>query len=219
MNAKVSAEANGQGIVVEFGKDSAFAFNAAQKAEVQELLAKTIQTVAGGNVPYRLALAGGNPSATPVAAQPASVQSGTAAQSNTVAQAATNPYAAKAVAAVRAAQAAAKASQAKASQPATQNVASYAAPSASQQMGDSAASSPLPESQIQPMTRSSAAAQQVPAATSSVSAILSRTTTRSPSMCMGQVSLPNMAKIPCSAIWGFVKPAVHGIRFLCAAYC
>ena len=170
MNAKVSAEANGQGIVVEFGKDSAFAFNAAQKAEVQELLAKTIQTVAGGNVPYRLALAGGNPSATPVAAQPASVQSGTAPQSNTVAQAATNPYAAKAVAAVRAAQAAAKASQVKAPQPATQNAASYAAPSASQQMGDSAASSPLPESQIQPMPRSSAAAQQVPAAASPVSA-------------------------------------------------
>mgnify|MGYP000627357742 CR=1 FL=1 len=170
MNAKVSAEANGQGIVVEFGKDSAFAFNAAQKAEVQELLAKTIQTVAGGNVPYRLALAGDNLSATPVAAQPASVQSGTAPQSNTVAQAATNPYAAKAVAAVRAAQAAAKASQEKAPQPVTQNVASYAAPSASRQMGDSVASSPSPESQIQPMSRSSAAAQRVPAATSLVSA-------------------------------------------------
>lgn len=170
MNAKVSAEANGQGIVVEFGKDSAFAFNAAQKAEVQELLAKTIQTVAGGNVPYRLALASGNPSATPVAAQPASVQSGTALQSNTVAQTATNPYAAKAVAAVRAAQAAAKASQAKAPQPVTQNAASYAAPSASQQMGDSVASSPLPESQIRPMPRPSAAAQQVPAAASPVSA-------------------------------------------------
>lgn len=171
MNAKVSAEANGQGIVVEFGKDSAFAFNAAQKAEVQELLAKTIQTVAGGNVPYRLALAGSNPSAAPVAAQPASLQSGTAPQSNTVvAQAAKNPYAAKAVAAVRAAQAAAKASQTTAPQPVTRNVASYTAPSASQQMGDSAASSPLPESQMQPMPRPPAAAQQVPAATSPVSA-------------------------------------------------
>ena len=170
MNAKVSAEANGQGIVVEFGKDSAFAFNAAQKTEVQELLAKTIQTVAGGNVPYRLALAGGSPSAAPVAAQPASVQSGMAPQSNTVAQAAQNPYAAKAVAAVRAAQAAAKASQVTAQQPATQNVASYAPPSASQQMGDNAASSPLPESQMQPMPRPPAVAQQVPATTSPVSA-------------------------------------------------
>lgn len=170
MNAKVSAEANGQGIVVEFGKDSAFAFNAAQKTEVQELLAKTIQTVAGGNVPYRLALAGGSPSAAPVAAQSASVQSGMAPQSNTVAQAAKNPYAAKAVAAVRAAQAAAKASQVTAQQPATQNAASYAPPSASQQMGDSAASSPLPESRMQPMPRPSAAAQQVPAPTPPVSA-------------------------------------------------
>ena len=170
MNAKVSAEANGQGIVVEFGKDSAFAFNAAQKAEVQELLAKTIQTVAGGNVPYRLALAGGSPSAAPVAAQPASVQSGTAPQLNTVTQAAKNPYAAKAVAAVRAAQAAARASQVTAQQPATQNVASYAPPSASQQMGDSAVSSPLPESRMQPMPRPSAAAQQVPAPTPPVSA-------------------------------------------------
>lgn len=170
MNAKVSAEANGQGIVVEFGKDSAFAFNAAQKAEVQELLAKTIQTVAGGNVPYRLALAGGSPSAAPVAAQPASVQPGTAPQSNTVTQAAKNPYAAKAVAAVRAVQAAARASQVTAQQPATQNAASYASPSASQQMGDSAASSPLPESRMQPMPRPSAAAQQVPAPTPPVSA-------------------------------------------------
>lgn len=170
MNAKVSAEANGQGIVVEFGKDSAFAFNAAQKTEVQELLAKTIQTVAGGNVPYRLALAGGSPSAAPVAAQPASVQSGMAPQSNTVAQAAKNPYAAKAVAAVRAAQAAAKASQATAPQSVTQNVASYTASSASQQMGDGAASSPLPESQMQPVPRPPTAVQQVPAASSPVSA-------------------------------------------------
>lgn len=170
MNAKVSAEANGQGIVVEFGKDSAFAFNAAQKTEVQELLAKTIQTVAGGNVPYRLALADGSPSAAPVAAQPASVQSGMAPQSNTVAQAAKNPYAAKAVAAVRAAQAAAKASQATAPQSVTQNVASYTTSSASQQMGDGAASSPLPESQMQPVPRPPTAVQQVPAASSPVSA-------------------------------------------------
>ena len=108
MNAKVSAEADGQGIVVEFGKDSAFAFNAAQKAEVQELLAKTIQTVAGGTVPYRLALAGNSSSAAPVAAQPASAQSGMASQSNAAPPATKNPYAAKAVAAVRAAQAAAR---------------------------------------------------------------------------------------------------------------
>lgn len=182
MNAKVSAEADGQGIVVEFGKDSAFAFNAAQKAEVQELLAKTIQTVAGGTVPYRLALAGNSSSAAPVAAQPASAQSGMASQSNAVPPAAKNPYAAKAVAAVRAAQAAAKANQAPATQTAAkvnqaqgfqsapQNATSYAALSAPQQMGGGVASSSSPRSQASSMPRRSAAAQQAPAATPSVSA-------------------------------------------------
>ena len=183
MNAKVSAEADGQGIVVEFGKDSAFAFNAAQKAEVQELLAKTIQTVAGGTVPYRLALAGNSSSAAPVAAQPASAQSGMASQSNAVPPAAKNPYAAKAVAAVRAAQAAAKANQAPATQTAAkvnqaqgfqsapQNATSYVAPSAPQQMGGGVASSSSPRSQASSMPRRSAAVQQAPAATPSVSAV------------------------------------------------
>ena len=180
MNAKVSAEADGQGIVVEFGKDSAFAFNAAQKAEVQELLAKTIQTVAGGTVPYRLALAGNSSSA---AAQPASAQSGMASQPNAAPPATKNPYAAKAVAAVRAAQAAAKANQASATQTAAkanqaqgfqsapQNATSYVAPSAPQQMGGGVASSPSPEFQASSMPRRSAAVQQAPAATPSVSAV------------------------------------------------
>ena len=182
MNAKVSAEADGQGIVVEFGKDSAFVFNAAQKAEVQELLAKTIQTVAGGTVPYRLALAGNSSSAAPVAAQPASAQSGMASQPNAAPPAAKNPYAAKAVAAVRAAQAAAKANQAPATQAAAkvnqaqgfqsapQNATSYVPPSALRQMGGGVASSPSPEFQASSMPRRSAAAQQAPAATPSVSA-------------------------------------------------
>lgn len=183
MNAKVSAEADGQGIVVEFGKDSAFAFNAAQKAEVQELLAKTIQTVAGGTVPYRLALAGNSSSAAPVAAQPASAQSGMASQPNAAPPAAKNPYAAKAVAAVRAAQAAAKANQAPATQTAAkanqaqgfqsapQNATSYVPPSALRQMGGGVASSPSPEFQASSMPRRSAAVQQAPAATPSVSAV------------------------------------------------
>lgn len=181
MNAKVFAEANGQGIVVEFGKDSAFAFNAAQKAEVQELLAKTIQTVAGGTVPYRLALAGSSSSAAPVAVQPASAQSGMPPQSNAAAPAVKNPYAAKAVATVRAAQAAAKANQAPATQAAaranqaqgfqsaSQNAASYVAPSAHQQMRGGAASSPSPESQTQFVPRHSAEVQQSPAVTPSAS--------------------------------------------------
>lgn len=183
MNAKVSAEADGQGIVVEFGKDSAFAFNAAQKAEVQELLAKTIQTVAGGTVPYRLALAGNSSSVAPVAAQPASAQSGMASQSNAVPPAAKNPYAAKAVAAVRAAQAAAKANQAPVTQTAAkvnqaqgfqsapQNATSYVPPSALRQMGGGVASSSSPRSQASSMPRRSAAVQQAPAATPSVSAV------------------------------------------------
>lgn len=171
MNAKVSAEADGQGIVVEFGKDSAFAFNAAQKAEVQELLAKTIQTVAGGTVPYRLALAGNSSSAAPVAAQPASAQSGMASQPNAAPPAAKNPYAAKAVAAVRAAQAAAKVNQAQGFQSAPQNATSYVAPSAPQQMGGGVASSSSPRSQASSMPRRSAAVQQAPAATPSVSAV------------------------------------------------
>lgn len=182
MNAKVSAEADGQGIVVEFGKDSAFAFNAAQKAEVQELLAKTIQTVAGGTVPYRLALAGNSSSAAPVAAQPASAQSGMASQSNAAPPATKNPYAAKAVAAVRAAQAAkanqapatqaaAKVNQAQGFQSAPQNATSYVAPSAPQQMGGGVVSSPSPEFQASSMSRRSAAVQQASAATPSVSAV------------------------------------------------
>lgn len=181
MNAKVFAEANGQGIVVEFGKDSAFAFNAAQKAEVQELLAKTIQTVAGGAVPYRLAMAGSASSAAPVVAQHASAQSGMAPQSNAAAPAVKNPYAAKAVAAVRAAQAAAKANQAPATQAAAkanqtqgfqsapQNAASYAASPAPQQMGGSAAPSPSSEFQTPSMPRRSAAVQQASAVTPSAS--------------------------------------------------
>lgn len=182
MNAKVSAEADGQGIVVEFGKDSAFAFNAAQKAEVQELLAKTIQTVAGGTVPYRLALAGNSSSAAPVAAQPASAQSGMASQSNAAPPATKNPYAAKAVAAVRAAQAAkanqapatqaaAKVNQAQGFQSAPQNATSYVPPSAPRQMGGGVASSSSPEFQASSMPRRSAAVQQAPAATPSVSAV------------------------------------------------
>ena len=183
MNAKVFAEANGQGIVVEFGKDSACAFNAAQKAEVQELLAKTIQTVAGGAVPYRLALAGSGSSAAPVAAQPASAQSGMAPQPNAAAPAVKNPYAAKAVAAVRAAQAAAKANQAPATQAAaranqaqgfqsaSQNAASYVAPSAHQQMRGGAASSPSSESQTQSVPRHSAVVRQSPTVTPSASVV------------------------------------------------
>lgn len=59
MNARVSAEPDAQGIVITFGSESGFAYNAAQKREVLELLAQTIESVAGGAVPFRLVLAGG----------------------------------------------------------------------------------------------------------------------------------------------------------------
>lgn len=59
MNARISAEPDAQGIVITFGGESGFAYNAAQKREVLELLAQTIESVAGGSVPFRLVLAEG----------------------------------------------------------------------------------------------------------------------------------------------------------------
>ncbi len=67
MNAKIFANPSGKGIVIQFGKDGGFAYNAAQKTEVQELLAKTIAQVAGGTVPYRLSIEGGAASPAPAA--------------------------------------------------------------------------------------------------------------------------------------------------------
>ncbi len=65
MNAKIFGEPDGRGVVIQFGKDGGFAYNAAQKTEVQELLAKTIAQVAGGTVPYRLSIEGGPASTAP----------------------------------------------------------------------------------------------------------------------------------------------------------
>lgn len=59
MNAKIAGEANGSGLVITFGKDNGFAYTAAQKPEVQQLLAQTIAQVAGGQIPYRLVLENG----------------------------------------------------------------------------------------------------------------------------------------------------------------
>ena len=120
MNAKVSAEAMARDCG-RIRKDSAFAFNAAQKLKFKSCC-QTIQIRCGRKcaVTSPFGVSRRQSIGYAVATQPASVQSGTAPQSNTVTQAATNPYAAKAVAAVRAAQAAAKASQAKAPQPVTQ---------------------------------------------------------------------------------------------------
>lgn len=121
MNAKVAGEANGSGLVVTFAKDNGFAYTAAQKPEVQQLLAQTIESVAGGQVPYRLVLeAGGQgdgPAATAtvspsfnsplVNSQPDGVPSGTSNNSGVAAQAD------RVRAAVQAAQEAARAAQAR----------------------------------------------------------------------------------------------------------
>lgn len=121
MNAKVAGEANGNGLVVTFAKDNGFAYTAAQKPEVQQLLAQTIESVAGGHVPYRLVLeAGGEgdgPAATTtvspsfnsplVNSQPDGVPSDTSNNSGVAAQAD------RVRAAVQAAQEAARAAQAR----------------------------------------------------------------------------------------------------------
>ena len=59
MNARVSAADQNTTILVEFSADSGFAYTAAQKPEVQELLKQSIQSVVGVPVPFRLELAGG----------------------------------------------------------------------------------------------------------------------------------------------------------------
>ena len=59
MNAKVSSDTQQTGLLIEFSSDNSFAYTAAQKKEVQQLLAQTIERVAGGAVPYRLAIAAG----------------------------------------------------------------------------------------------------------------------------------------------------------------
>lgn len=121
MNAKVAGEANGSGLVVTFAKDNGFAYTAAQKPEVQQLLAQTIESVAGGQVPYRLVLEargqGGGPAATATVSssfnspqagsQPGGAQSGASNNSGVAAQAD------RVRAAVQAAQEAARAAQAR----------------------------------------------------------------------------------------------------------
>lgn len=58
MNAKVSAQPDGSGLAIEFSKDNSFAYTAAQKPEVQQLLSQTMQSIAGEAVSYRLVIAG-----------------------------------------------------------------------------------------------------------------------------------------------------------------
>ncbi len=74
MNARVSATDQNSTILVEFGADSGFAYTAAQKPEVRDLLKESIRNVVGFDVLFQLQLAGSSPSS-PVGASPSPVSS------------------------------------------------------------------------------------------------------------------------------------------------
>jgi DNA polymerase III subunit gamma/tau len=177
MNAKVSAESSGQGIVVEFGKDSGFAYTAAQKPEVQELLAKTIAQVAGGGIPFRLSLAGGAapvPDARPMAAAPVAKTANPFATGRPAASAspAQQPYASRPASAATPQQSVA-ANPAASSIP--QQAAAQPAGSAPQQATVAQASAPVASrasasANVQPNSSVRAASQAQPVSQASVAA-------------------------------------------------
>lgn len=152
MNAKVAGEPSGNGLVVTFAKDNGFAYTAAQKPEVQQLLAQTIESVAGGFVPYRLVLEGGEASASMAPSIPlthnqasaANTQANPAAPSNNSAAA---TQADRVRAAVQAAQAAARAAQARAEQPQPSESSSQSQPQPSPQVQQDATVMSAPQSQ------------------------------------------------------------------------
>lgn len=124
MNAKIFGESNGSGLVITFGKDNGFAYTAAQKPEVQQLLSQTIDSIAGGHVPYRLMLEEGGSPQSPLANSAAASNSSSMGNSQVnVSQAAQPnqmaPQAERVRAAIKAAQAAQSA--AGSGQAATQN--------------------------------------------------------------------------------------------------
>ena len=124
MNAKIFGESNGSGLVITFGKDNGFAYTAAQKPEVQQLLSQTIDSIAGGHVPYRLMLEEGGSPQSPFANSAAASNSSSIGNSQVnVSQAAQPnqmaPQAERVRAAIKAAQAAQSA--AGSGQAATQN--------------------------------------------------------------------------------------------------
>ena len=69
MNAKVSASPAGA-IEVGFTADNKFAYDAAAKPEVTQLLAQSIQQVAGCSIPFELKLLGASAASAPVPASP-----------------------------------------------------------------------------------------------------------------------------------------------------
>ncbi len=152
MNAKVAGEPSGNGLVVTFAKDNGFAYTAAQKPEVQQLLAQTIESVAGGFVPYRLVLEGGEASASMAPSIPlthnqasaVNTQANPAAPGNNSAAA---TQADRVRAAVQAAQAAARAAQARAEQPQPSESSSQPQPQPSPQVQQDATVMSAPQSQ------------------------------------------------------------------------
>lgn len=72
MGAKVEPDPQNGGVKIVFSPDSSFAYAAAQKKEVKDLLAQTFIEVAGGAVPFELVMAGGAPAS---AAAPAAASS------------------------------------------------------------------------------------------------------------------------------------------------
>lgn len=124
MNAKIFGESNGSGLVITFGKDNGFAYTAAQKPEVQQLLSQTIDSIAGGHVPYRLMLEEGGSPQSPFANSTAASNSSSMGNSQVnVSQAAQPNQMASQAERVRAAIKAAQAAQSAAGsgQAATQN--------------------------------------------------------------------------------------------------
>lgn len=155
MNAKIFGESNGSGLVITFGKDNGFAYTAAQKPEVQQLLSQTIDSIAGGHVPYRLMLEEGGSPQSPFANSAAASNSSSMGNSQVnVSQAAQPnqmaPQAERVRAAIKAAQAAQSA--AGSGQAATQN---FQAPQPSPQPANQApiaqpmATQPSPQSASQ----------------------------------------------------------------------
>lgn len=85
MGAKVEPDPQNGGVKIVFSPDSSFAYAAAQKKEVKDLLAQTFIEVAGGAVPFELVMAGGAP-ASAAAPAAASSQPAQAMPTATVAQ-------------------------------------------------------------------------------------------------------------------------------------
>lgn len=62
MGAKIEADPQNQGVKIVFSRDSSFAYAAAQKKEVKDVLAQSFIEVTGGSVPFQLLMAQGGSS-------------------------------------------------------------------------------------------------------------------------------------------------------------